>query len=134
MLWNQFDLGAINYFQLFLALIFQNIFYACFVIWASSMIDNMSQLSNIWSRFVFPMWFMGGFQFYWMSLYRVNSLVAYIDLCNPMIYITESMRIAMLGQADYLNFWLCLGMIAVFSVITFSVGLWNLKKQLDFIA
>ena len=133
MLWNQFDLGAINYFQLFLALIFQNMFYACLVIWAASMIDNMSQLGNVWSRCVFPMWFMGGFQFSWMALYSVSPLIAWIDLCNPMIYITESMRIAMLGQAGYLNFWLCLGVIFIFSVISFILGLWNLRKRLDFI-
>lgn len=133
MLWNQFDLGAINFFQLLLALIFQNLFYACFVIWASSMIDNMSQLRNIWSRFIFPMWFMGGFQFSWTTLYQVSPLAAWIDLCNPMIYITEIMRIAILGQTGYLNFWICLGAITVFSIIIFLAGLRNLKKRLDFV-
>jgi ABC-type polysaccharide/polyol phosphate export permease len=132
-LWNQLDLSSVNYFQLALVFIFQSIFCACFTIWAGSVICNMSQLGTVWSRFIFPMWFMGGFQFSWTTLYGVAPIVAWINLINPMIYITESMRVAMLGQPGYLNFWLCLGAIAFFSVLSFMVGLWNLKKRLDFV-
>lgn len=132
-LFNQLDVTQIDFFKLILAVIFQSMFYACFVIWAASVIDNMSKLGTVWARFIFPMWFMGGFQFSWMSLYHVLPIVAWIDLINPMIYITESTRAALLGQADYLNFWLCLVAITFFSAICFLLGMWNLKKRLDFI-
>jgi len=133
-LWNQLDLTQINYFYLILTLIMQNIFYACFAIWAVSMIDNMSNLGKVWSRFIFPMWFMGGFQFSWMSLYQVNKGIAIINLLNPMIYVTESTRIAFLGQQDYLNFWLCLGALIIFSILAFWIGFMNLKNRLDFVS
>jgi len=132
-LWNQLNLMDINYGQLFLALIIQNIFYACFTIFAASLIDSMSKMGTVWQRCIFPMWFMGGFQFSWMALYTVTPIIAWIDLCNPMIYATEATRIALLGQADYLNFWLCLVMLSFFSIISFMIGLLNLKKRLDFI-
>jgi ABC-type polysaccharide/polyol phosphate export permease len=133
LVWNQLDVTQINYLQLALALIAQSVFYACFVIWASSIIDNMSKLGSVWSRFIFPMWFMGGFQFSWISLYHVLPIVAWINLLNPMIYITESTRAALLGQADYLNFWLCLLAITFFSGICLAVGMRNLKKRLDYV-
>jgi ABC-2 type transport system permease protein len=132
-LWNQLDLTQINYFKFAVALIFQSIFYACFVLWASSIIANMTQMSNVWSRFVFPMWFMGGFQFSWMALYHVIPIIAYISLINPMIYITEAVRAAMLGQSGYINFWISLLLIALFSGISFALGYRNLKKRLDFV-
>ncbi|MBP6869761.1 ABC transporter permease [Candidatus Babeliales bacterium] len=132
-LWNQLDLMKIDYIKLLLAIIVQNIFYACFAIWAASVIDNMSKLGRVWSRFIFPMWFMGGFQFSWFSLYSVVPLIAWINLINPMIYVTEAMRVALLGQADYLNFWLCLATITIFSIIILLAGLRNLKKRLDFV-
>lgn len=132
-LWNQLDLAQINYFKLFLALIFQNVFFACFTLWASSMIDNMSQMGNVWMRFIFPMWFMGGFQFSWKSVYHVLPVVAWINLLNPMIYITESVRVALLGQADYLNFWLCLMAIFLFSAIFLVMGMSRLKRKLDYV-
>lgn len=133
LLWNQLDLMQVNYFQLLLAIIFQSAFYACFVIWAASVIDDLARLGSVWSRFIFPMWFMGGFQFSWTSLHHVIPVVALIDLINPMIYITESTRAAISGQTDYLNFWLCLGAIAIFSAAFLWVGLLNLKKRLDFV-
>jgi len=132
-LWNQLDLSQISYFKLILALILQNIFYACFVTWIVGVVKNMSNIGIIWARFIFPMWFMGGFQFSWIALYSASPVLSYINLLNPMIYITESTRVALIGQAGYINFWLCLLAIAVFSGITLIFGISKLKKRLDFI-
>lgn len=132
-LWNQLNLSGINYYKLLLALILQSIFYACFVLWASSIIANMTKLGNIWSRFIFPMWFMGGFQFSWIALYKVIPILAFIDLLNPMIYITEAIRASILGQENYINFWLCLLAILIFSIICLLFGIRNLQKRLDFV-
>lgn len=132
-LWNQFDLSQIDYGKFALCILFQNIFYACFALWASSIIANMNKLGSVWARYIFPMWFMGGFQFSWIALYKAMPIVAYINLMNPMIYITEAMRVALISQSDYIDFWLCLIAIAFFSVICFIIGMRNLKQRLDFI-
>jgi hypothetical protein len=133
LLWNQLDLMQVDYLKLGLSIVFQSAFCACFVIWTASIIEDLARLGSVWSRFIFPMWFMGGFQFSWTSLHHVVPVVAWIDLFNPMIYVTESTRAAISGQADYLNFWLCLGAIALFSCIFLYVGILNLKKRLDFV-
>ena len=93
----------------------------------------MSKLGSVWARYIFPMWFMGGFQFSWTALHHVLPIVAYINLLNPMIYITEAMRVALLGQADYINFWLCLVAMVIFSCVCFAAGMRNLKQRLDFV-
>lgn len=132
-LWHQLDITTISYGKLLLAIGFQSIFYACFVLWAASIIHNMRSLGNIWSRYIFPMWFMGGFQFSWQALYKAIPVMAYVVLLNPMIYITESVRSAITGPAGYINFGLCLAAIAGFAVICFVVGFRNLKQRLDFV-
>ncbi len=132
-LWNQLDLTQINYFKFFISMIFQNLFYACFVLWAASIIANMSKFGSIWARYIFPMWFMGGFQFSWISLNKVSPIISYINLLNPMMYITEAARVSMLGQSGYINFWFCMLSITFFSIICLAVGIRNLKKRLDFI-
>lgn len=132
-LWYQFDLVQISYFKLVLAIFFQAVFYACFVLFPSSIVNTMSQMSTVWSRYIFPMWFLGGFQFSWLALYKTVPLLAYVNLCNPMIYITEAMRIALLGQEGYMNFWLCLLAIGLFSLIFLYLSLKNLKKKLDYV-
>ncbi|MCL5874962.1 MAG: ABC transporter permease [Candidatus Dependentiae bacterium] len=132
-LWNQWDLSQVHYLKLLLILIFQSIFFACFGLWAASIVKDMTQMGNVWSRFIFPMWFMGGFQFSWKAFYHAFPFFAYINLLNPMMYITEAVRTAILGQVDYLNFWLCLVAITLFSAIALVKGLCNLKKRLDFV-
>jgi len=132
-LWNQLDLTTINYGKLLLALIFQSMFYSCFVLWAASTIENMARLGNIWARYIFPMWFMGGFQFSWLALFSIMPAIAYLTLINPMMYITEAVRTSILGQAEYLNFWMCLAAIALFSALSLYLSMYNLKKRLDFV-
>jgi ABC-type polysaccharide/polyol phosphate export permease len=132
-LWNQLDLTQISYFKLLLALIFQSIFYACFVLWTSSIIATITKLGSVWARFIFPMWFMGGFQFSWVALYTVLPPLALINLLNPMIYLTEATRAAILGQTGYINFWLCLLAVLILSALCLLIGMRNLKKRLDFV-
>jgi ABC-type polysaccharide/polyol phosphate export permease len=79
------------------------------------------------------MWFMGGFAFSWQALYNVWPALAWVDLANPMIYVTESTRVAILGQENFLNFWLCLVAITFFSVLCFVVGMSKIKKRLDYV-
>lgn len=130
-LWNQLDLLQISYLKLILIIIVQNIFFASFTIITAAIIKNMTKLGDVWARFIFPMWFLGGFQFSWMSLYAVVPLFAFFNLINPMIYITEATRAAMLGQVDYLNFWLCLCVVLIYAVVFFMLGVKILKKRLD---
>jgi ABC-2 type transport system permease protein len=132
-LWNQLDLSQINYPEFVLILIAQNIFFACFLMWAASIIANMTKLGSIWARYIFPMWFMGGFQFSQLALWNAIPWLASLNVLNPMIYITEGMRAAMLGQAGYLNFWLCLIVTLGFAALALALGLRNLKKRLDFV-
>lgn len=132
-LWNQIDLLSINYFKLILGLIVTNIFYASFVIVISSITKNINSIGSIWARFIFPIWFMGGFSFSWISLYKQIPTLVYLNLLNPMTYITELIRASLLGQDGYLNYWLCCFIIIIFSIFSLYFGVLNLKKKLDFI-
>jgi len=132
-LWNMFDVTQVHYGKLFLTLMFQNMFCASFSLLSASLIKDMMHLGSIWSRYIFPMWFMGGFCFSWHALHAVFPTIAWIDLINPMIYSTEAMRVSILGQEGYLNFWLCIGALAIFSVISLVWGMHNIKKRLDYV-
>lgn len=132
-LWNQFDVSRVSYVKLALAIVFQSVFYASFVLVVASIVANMQKLGIVWARFIFPLWFLGGFQFSWVAFYAVLPWFAIADLINPMIYITEAVRAAIIGQEGYINFWLCSLAIAGFSAICMYVGIYKLKKRLDFV-
>ncbi len=132
-LWNQFDLTSIDYPKLILAIFAINLFYASFALWIANRVPNMAKMGQVWMRFIFPMWFLGGFQFSWIASYKTIPSFALVNLINPMIYITEAVRVALLGQEGFINFWLCLLAILIFSAVSLYLGITNLRKRLDFI-
>lgn len=110
-----------------------NIFYGAWIIFISSIIKKSQNISNLFGRIQFPLWFMGGFQFSWITLYQANRYIAYLDLCNPILYINEGFKNAILGIPGILPFWGLVAIIVGFSIVLFYVGFRRLKMQLDFI-
>jgi len=124
-------LADINWIQLIIAYIIINIFYGFFTIFIVSFMPDLASLSMVKSRILFPLWFLGGFQFTWKMLYSVAPTFAYINLCNPLIYVMEGIRSTTLPKNLYLPFWNCMGMLILFSIIFGYIGIQNLKKRLD---
>lgn len=132
-LWNNFSLSQISIPRLILIFVLFNVFYGTLTLWVACKIENMTKLGNVWMRFIFPMWFFGGFQFSWQVLYKISPTLAYVNLINPMTYIMEGTRAAVLGQEGNLPFWFCATMIAIISILCGLHAIVRLKKRLDFV-
>lgn len=133
LVWNSFDLSQFNLFKFIAIFMLGNIFYGAFTIWVTSRVPGIEKIGSVWMRFVYPLWFLGGFQYSWQVLYDKNPVLAYASLINPMMYAMEGGRAAILGQEGSLNFWLCASMLAVFTIVCTWYGLKQLKKRLDYI-
>ena len=133
LLWDQFSLSTIHIPAFALMFILANLFYGALTLWLASKVKNMTKISNVWMRFIFPMWFLGGFQFSWATLNTISPALGYISLINPMIYIMEGFRAAILGQAGYLPLWVCAIMLTIGCVILTANSIYRLRKRLDFI-
>lgn len=131
LLWNHFHLASLSLYKFLLIFFASSLFYGSYTIFITTRVADMTQIGNVWMRFVYPLWFLGGYQFSWQSLKSISPALAYVNLANPMLYIMEGTRAAALGQVGYLNFWLCVGMILLFCCISTIVGIILLKKRLD---
>lgn len=131
MLGNDFLLCAINWPYFIIAFLMINIFYGFLTIFVASYIPDLATLTMVRSRIIFPMWFLGGFQFPWLMLYKVNPTLAYCNLCNPIIYVMDGVRSATLPTQQYLPFWNCIGMLIIFSILCGYFGIRKLKQRLD---
>ncbi|MES2504566.1 MAG: ABC transporter permease [Myxococcota bacterium] len=109
------------------------LFFSTFSVWVASYVKGPQQMGKVFTRFVFPLWFFGGFQFTWHKLYGVSPWLAYLDLVNPYIYAMEGMRTAVLGPEGNLDFGLCIAMLLVLMLLTFTHAFRRFKKQLDFV-
>ena len=132
-LWNQFDLTLMSLFQTLIIITLSGIFYGIFTLWIASRIPNLSKVGNVWMRFIFPMWFLGGFQFSWYALYGIVPYLAYLNMLNPMNVVMEGTRAALLGPDGYLPFWLSVGVLSLFNVLCWVDAYRRLKKRLDFV-
>lgn len=131
-LWNEFSLEYFSVFKFLLMLIVSSMFFGFFSIFITSFCkDIYSGLDNIWIRIIFPMWFLGGFQFSWKTLYAASPLLAYINLCNPLVYALEGTRAAVLNPQDSLPYELCVFALMVFTFVFGYAGIQKLKKRLD---
>lgn len=132
-LWNKFSISSLSFFKFFLILLINCIFSSVSSLFLSLILKSSSQLGIVWNRIIFPLWFMGGFQFSWFSLFSFNKYLAYICLLNPVTYINEATRVALFTQKGYINFWICIFIIIILSVLLFLYAHKKLKKKLDFI-
>jgi len=128
---DSFVMSNIHWFELIIGYIMINIFYGFFTIFIVSFMPDLASLSMVKSRILFPLWFLGGFQFTWHMLYKVAPNIAYLNLCNPLIYVMEGLRSTTLPKEQFLPFWNCMAMLLVFSILFGYIGTKKLKERLD---
>jgi ABC-2 type transport system permease protein len=130
---NSFSLANVSWIKFALMVLISNIFYAVFTIAVTAHVGAISKMENVWTRFIFPLWFMGGFQFSWASIYKLSPLLAYVLLCNPIMFIMEGTRAALLGQQNCLPWGICCIVLCIFSVIGSFYAHYKMKRLLDFV-
>lgn len=128
---NDLNLSAINWPYFIIAFVILNLFYGFFTLLVASYIPDVATLTMVRSRIMFPLWFLGGCQFSWKMLYQVNPIAAYINLCNPIVYIMDGIRSTALPQDQFLPFGLCMAMLILFSALFGYLGIRKLKSRLD---
>jgi hypothetical protein len=131
LLFNTFSLATISWIKLAIILIIANIFYGVFTVGITAHIGVMSKMENVWSRFIFPMWFLGGFQFSWASIYKLSAPLAYVLLCNPIIFVMEGTRSAILGPEGCLPWELCCIVLCGFIIVGWFYAKYKMKRLLD---
>lgn len=131
MLWNSFIISNISFLKFIIIFPLIHFFYGCFSLLLAMHIKSFDSLGNVWLRIVYPLWWVGCYQFSWKTLYGVAPNIAYINLLNPMVYVMEGSRSTLLGSENFLPFWQCVGMLLLFIAASLFVGIRGLKKRLD---
>lgn len=131
LVFTEWNLAGISWWRLIVMFITANLFFGYFALWLTGILKNMTDLNQLWLRYIAPMWMFGGYVYSWQSAYDLSPVVGYISLINPMIYVMEGMRSAALGQTGYLPFWTSMLMLWVFIIACSFHANRRLKKKLD---
>lgn len=131
LLWNSLHFPHFCYIKFFLIISVANFFYGAFSLFLASITKNLYKLDNVWLRVIFPMFYLGGYQFSWKMLYQFSPKLAYISLINPMMYILEGTRAATLDPSMSLPYWTCLAVSLCCGIAAMWLGIYKFKKRLD---
>lgn len=129
--WNKIDLTNFSLFKFSVTFVFTSIMYGFLTLWVVSFIHDVDDTRDVWIRLIMPFWALGGYQFSWQSISAVSQWLGYAVLLNPVIYVTESFRAAIMGQEGMLNFGFCILMLVLFSFFFAWRGIHLLTKRLD---
>lgn len=121
-------LSIIKFLAIFIMI---HLFYGFFSLYIAARMSSLNELGNVWLRIVYPLWWLGCFQFSWKALQEISPRLAQVDLLNPIVYGMEGIRASIMGQADFLNIWVCCGMLVLFTGCAGVIGIRRLKKRLD---
>ena len=131
LLWNTFTLVHVHIVKFALIFTLTSLFYGALTLLMASFVKNMATIGNVWMRFLFPLWFLGCFQFSWAILHKRAPLLALVNLLNPVTYAMEGTRAAVLGQEQYLPFWVCVALLTCYTVLFTLIAIKRLRKRLD---
>lgn len=123
-----FNIQLAKFIIIFIA---ANIMISCMILWLVGWIKSVSKIGSIWIRYLHTLWLFGCLFFPWKLFFALYPVWALFNLFNPITYVMEGLRASTLGQSDYLDYWICLIIIIIFSLLFALQGLSLLKKRLD---
>lgn len=120
-----------NWFYFIVMLLLTHMFYGAITIFMTSITPSVDYLTSIRSRYMFPLWFLGGYQTIWLAIYQKVPWVGCLLLLNPITYTMEGLRAALLGQEGYIPLWINIVALLFFSWFFAYLGIKILKRRLD---
>lgn len=128
---NYLDTSNANWFQIIILLYFGALCCSAYHLMTACIMKNTSQITSLWKRCNSPMIDFGGMWIPWVVMYRFSPTLGYLAYCNPLIYITDGLKQAMIGGPEFMPVLSCIGILCLFTIV-FTTGAWYFfKKRTD---
>lgn len=125
------DTSNTNWALVMLLLYFGSLCCSAYNIMAMCILKTASSTDTLWKRFNAPMIDFGGMWVPWAVIYQFSPILGYITYINPLIYISEGLKQAMIGGPQFLSFSLCIGMLSLFTIMFTLLAWYFFKKRTD---
>lgn len=91
------------------------------------------QISRVWMRCNEAMLVFGGIIVPWHIIYTTSAFLGYLALANPLLYVTEGARQALLGGSQFFPLWISSIMLVTWTAICTMIACRVFKKRVDHI-
>lgn len=97
-------------------------------------LPDSNKIGFFWRRVNTPLvTILGGFWIPWFAIKKFSTMLGYMTLANPFIYVTEGIRQSILQSQNFLPFFASLSMLLFFSVVLAGCTLYVFKRRMDHI-
>ncbi len=129
--YNDFDLSKANLVGAYLILLLAAFFMASMQMLLTCVTQSRKSIRHFWRRINYPMVMLGGFLIPWRVMNAYSSKLGMITLFNPVLYITEGLRSALLGMPEFFGVGRCAVMLAIAGVLCSMLALYFFRKKVD---
>lgn len=126
-----FDVSKLSVIKLLITLFLASCMASSYVIFCLLKMKNPSKMGMWWRRVNTPLFMLGGAWVPWLIMAKVSVFLGYITLLNPFLYVTESLRGAILGPEKFIHFHYCVVALIIFTLIFTHLSLKTFKKRID---
>lgn len=88
-------------------------------------------MANLWPRRLTFLFSFGPIFFTWRSIKSFAPNLAYFMLLNPLTYVAEGMRSALLNATGYIPVYCCIGALIIFALLLIAFMTFGIKKRMD---
>src|SRR5579872_1441120 len=125
------DTSNTNWLMVMILLYFGSLCCSAYHIAAACALKNAASTDSLWKRLNAPMIDFGGMWVPWIVMYKFSPILGYLSYINPLIYVSEGLKQAIVGGSQFLSISTCIIMLMVFTVFFTAVGWYFFKKRLD---
>jgi len=100
---------------------------------ATCLMRGPHQISRLWVRCFEVMLTLGGLLVPWNVIYKTSPILGYIALLNPLVYVSEGARQALLTGPAFFPLWICSAVMIGVTILCTTVACNAFKKRMDHI-
>lgn len=106
---------------------------SAYTMFTTCFIKSSTKLRSFWMRVNFGLITFGGLFIPYVVMKKFSPTLGYFILFNPLLYITEGLRNAILPHQQFISAWVCILVLFIFSIL-FTLLSWHyFKKRVDHI-
>lgn len=98
---------------------------------ATLILPSTRQITSLWSRVNHILINFGGFWIPLQTLYAFSPIVGTLAQANPLIYISEGLRQALIGGDQFLSFTICSIMLLAFTLFFTIIAWYQFQRRTD---
>jgi ABC-2 type transport system permease protein len=129
--YSDFDISQISWLSVYAMLAASCLFIAAFQICFACAISSRKSIRHLWRRVNYPMIIFGGFLVPWKPMNNFSSIMGCFGLLNPITYITEGLRRAVLGLDSFFPVSYCLVALLVATGVCVLLSIVLLRRKID---